>query len=269
MVKQVIAVDWSGAKRNPGRKIWIAVVRDGLLHCLEGGRNREETAEELVHLVRSEPASVIGLDFAFSFPGWFVGEKGCRTAREFWDTAAALGEDWISPICAPFYTCGRWKDQAAGHYDCFRRTDCEVIGHPESVFRLVGPKQVGRGSVRGMPHLRTLQDSGCHIWPFDAVGLPLVVEIFPRALYGLNVRKSSKTERKIYFRREFPGKLGKLLSKAVQSDDAFDAAASALVMDRHKETFLSLPKGRKPYSVEGRIWVPNIGERSPRHADPA
>jgi hypothetical protein len=27
---------------------------------------------------------IVGLDFAFSFPAWFVRQQGCRTARALW-----------------------------------------------------------------------------------------------------------------------------------------------------------------------------------------
>ena len=52
------------------------------------------------------------------------------------------------------------------------------------MFQIGGAGAVGTGSIRGMPHLLTLADSGFTIWPFVSGGLPTVVEIYPRALTG-------------------------------------------------------------------------------------
>ena len=58
-----------------------------------------------------------------------------------------------------------------------------VAGFPaKSVFQLVGNGQVGRGSVRGMPHLARLRAEGFAIWPFDGARDRLVVEIYPSLL---------------------------------------------------------------------------------------
>ena len=63
------------------------------------------------------------------------------------------------------------------------RHGCAPAGYPaKSVFQLVGNGQVGRGSVRGMPHLARLRAEGFAIWPFDGASDRLVVEIYPSLL---------------------------------------------------------------------------------------
>jgi hypothetical protein len=97
---------------------------------------------------------------------------------------------------------------------------------------------VGRGSLYGMAALHQLASAGFRIWPFDPSGLPLVVEIFPRVLTG-PVRKSSLGERERYLGtvpiRADPGRL------AAASEDAFDAAISAVVMAARVEELQTLP----------------------------
>jgi hypothetical protein len=120
------------------------------------------------------------------------------------------------------------------------------------VFQLVGAGQVGRGSLYGMAALHRLADAGFRIWPFDLPGLPLVVEIFPRVLTG-PVRKNSPSERERYLGTvPMRPDLGRL---AAASEDAFDAAISALVMAARVDELRTLhePPG---YVLEGKIWQP-------------
>jgi hypothetical protein len=79
--------------------------------------------------------------------------------------------------------------------------------------------------------------------------LPVAVEIFPRLLTG-PVIKSRRVEREAYLRcRGWPG-------QAAVSEDAFDAAVSALVMATHRTGLASLATETDPvYRREGRIWL--------------
>jgi hypothetical protein len=140
----------------------------------------------------------------------------------------------------------------------FRRTenDMRLPGvQPKSVLQLVGAGQVGRGSLYGMQALHRLAGAGFRIWPFDQPGLPQVVEIFPRILTG-PVRKNSPSERERYLEAvPIPPDLRRL---AATSEDAFDAAVSAVVMAGGVGELRALPEAPGPgYEVEGMIWRPH------------
>ena len=116
---------------------------------------------------------------------------------------------------------------------------------------------MGTGSIRGMPCLSVLAKHGFSIWPFDPVKLPLVVEIYPRALTG-SVRKSRWAERHALLRHRFASQSPEMLERAAGSEDAFDAAVSALVMAEYQEQIRALtPTADATFMVEGKIWTPH------------
>jgi hypothetical protein len=57
--------------------------------------------------------------------------------------------------------------------------------------------------------------------------------------------------------RHFGGRPAALLERAAGSEDAFDAAVSALVMDRHRDALSALRATTDlAEAIEGRIWRP-------------
>jgi hypothetical protein len=110
-----------------------------------------------------------------------------------------------------------------------------------------------------MPALARLRAAGFAVWPFDAPALPerpLVVEIYPRLLTG-RVTKSSFAQRRAYLEERYPGLERRAVELAASSDDAFDAAVSALVMDAAGSAFDRLePAADGEVALEGAIWAP-------------
>lgn len=252
---RTFAVDWSGAKSGFKRKIWLAEVKDGDLVRLESGRSREEVRDVLIAEAASDPHFVVGFDFAFSFPASFVRGTDSADGPAFWRHVRRHGEGWLDRAEPPFFERGRFPGEPR---DAFRSTDWVLRGEgkgrgPETVFKLFGQTQVGKGSVRGMPILADLQDSGFSIWPFDAPALPLVVEIYPRLFYG-SVAKSSPEARSARL-GDYPGLSAAQRQLAASSDDAFDAAVSALDMDPRRGEFAELPTVVDEIRrLEGAIW---------------
>jgi hypothetical protein len=118
-----------------------------------------------------------------------------------------------------------------------RITDREAPGRPESVFHLIGPSQVGVGSITGIAMLHRLRRSeGLAIWPFDSPGRideagAVLVEIFPRMWLDPGLRKNELPERV----RQLDAwrRIGVAFSAnaelaAASSGDALDAAAAAI-----------------------------------------
>ena len=127
---------------------------------------------------------------------------------------------------------------------------------PKSVFQIGGAGAVGTGSIRGMPVLQQLSEHGFSIWPFSDLTPPGVIEIYPRLLTAA-VNKSQRAHRERHLKTGFPA-CDRLIDEAVSSEDAFDAAVSALVMSRHVESLTTLRAARDSLArLEGAIWSPN------------
>jgi hypothetical protein len=257
-----IAVDWSGSLSTVRSRLWLAESRARKLVRLECGFTRESVVRELIERAHRDPSLVVGLDFAFSFPSWFVDELGATSGRELWDLVARDGEQWLSRCPPPFW--GRPLHRRPPFLEArspWRATESErlPIGGitPKSIFQVAGAGTVGTGSLRGMPFLAQLQDAGFSIWPFDRARLPMVVEIYPRYLSG-KVDKSNAIERELYLESRHASESREILDLAASSEDAFDAAVSAACMQRFARDFPRVARLRRSAldRLEGRIWAP-------------
>lgn len=171
-------------------------------------------------------------------------------------TMEERGDDVLEECPAPFWGRPGKRNPQPGKQSQFRITDIAGETPAKSVFQIGGAGAVGTGSIRGMPHLRTLADSRFGIWPFSSTW-PRVFEIYPRALTG-RIRKNRWHERHTYLKRQFPEQQAELLERAAGSEDSFDAAVSALVMSRHQDRLVGrLPELSSDEAVEGRIWRPD------------
>ena len=260
----VIAIDWSGALVGARRKIWLGEVEDGRLVRLENGRDRQQIGDHLIALAKDRPRMIVGLDFAFSLPAWFLNERGLKSAKELWALADRDADAWLADCQPPF-----WGKPGASCPELparFRRTESEAPGtagiRPKSVFQIGGAGAVGTGSLRGMRLLHRLQNAGFSIWPFDPSGWPRVVEIYPRLLTG-SVKKSDPACRASYLTDHYPQLGAALKELAASSEDAFDAAVSALKMSKHTDDLIALPNVTDPQVLlEGAIWYPDWRSKS-------
>jgi hypothetical protein len=288
----VIAIDWSGRVDLPGqrRHIVAAIWQAGRVR-VENGRTRDEVADWLIALAKKDPALVVGFDFCFSFPAWFLHEVGATSAPAFWNIVAQHGETWLSRESP-----GTVKDRrfwgkphkrpaefsGAQLHRMLRATDidCKLAAHipeeeralrvkgitPKSVFQIGGSGSVGTASLRGMQTLQRLHAAGFRVWPFDRPqpGQPLVVEMYSRLNTG-PVHKSNPVARAAYLlqkRQTDPAyaALGRAaMAKARAGEDAFDALISCMVMTEHRNNFDTLPQPCDPaYALEGWTWAPPV-----------
>ncbi len=258
---RIVAIDWSG-DRGGGqkKKIWTAESSHGCLRDLRNGRTREGVADHLIELAQNGTSLLVGFDFAFSMPAWFVRSKGATGGEEFWGVVEDEGEGWLAECPSPFF--GHKGTSRPQGVEMFRRTDRAVPlvegRAPKSVFQIAGGGQVGPGSIRGMPILRRLSGEGFCVWPFHTPvrGQPLVVEIYPRLLTGAVVKSdpNSRLSRLGDYAARMPPHL---LEIAAGGEDQFDAAISAAVMDRYSHESAELAAGDEIDRLEGRIWHPN------------
>jgi hypothetical protein len=132
---------------------------------------------------------------------------------------------------------------------------------PKSVFQIGGSGQVGMSTVRGIPFLLVLRAAGCAIWPFEAIdpARSIVVEIYPRAVYGDTVTKLDAAHRIAWLAAHGVALTADVRAEAAQSDHAFDALASAIALWEDRGALGALPPARSDVErLEGRIWTPGL-----------
>ena len=265
-----IAVDWSGDRtvRVQRNKIWLAKAEKGNIVDLIHDCTRDEIIVKIMGVIERREAVAIGLDFAFSFPQWYLECRELPAVRDLWKLAGNHGEKWLAGCTWPFWGL-RGRYQKVPEYLSkqlqFRQTEKDHIHNsrnsPKSVFKLVGDGQVGTGTIRGLPSLIRLRDAGAPIWPFDAPrsDTPTVVEIYPRLFYKDGVKNKDSEEgrdlRKCFLDTHYKDLNSKWRDIMVCSPDAFDAGVSALHMSLCVAGLRVLKQETKPpTSLEGRIW---------------
>jgi len=199
-----VAIDWSGAK-GPGYK-GIAVAM-----CAPGGAppylvrpghrwTRTEIAEWLEGKLQGAERLLVGFDFAFAWP---LGARGYRgldgtstwSVFDLWDAIedSSGGEDDFGCQAvvdhkrfAPLFWTDKDRIMPMDWRPGIRQAECACIGEtgarPESVFKLVGPKQVGKAALTGMRvlrHLRIGNEDRVSVWPYEPARDSVLVEIFP------------------------------------------------------------------------------------------
>lgn len=278
--EKLIAVDWSGRQDKAGQKrhIWAGVWHEGRVE-LHSDKTRKELCDWLIAEARKTQKLVVGVDFCFSYPAWFVREHGAKSAIEFWEMVRSKhGDHWLSKECKDVRFWGRPRKKPpefcgdAGAERMLRLADREcklasIIADkqqaekvkgiaPKSPFQIGGAGAVGTGTLRGIPLLPALRAGGFSIWPFDAPKLPMLVEIYPRLLTGV-VKKSVREERVRYLKEQVPRNAltRHALAEAIEGEDAFDAAVSAVKMGERREEFASLKRATEEIRLmEGQVW---------------
>jgi len=257
---EVLAVDWSGDLRAARRRIRVASATPGRLLAVRGGFDRADVVEHVLARAADGPL-VVGLDFSFGLPAWFARAHGCPDVDALWDLAARDGEDWLRACRPPFWGRGpRPRPPVDPARPGFRVTEeaARVDGlAPRSTFQVGGAGAVGTGSLRGMPHLARLRAAGFAVWPFDDAGHATAVEIYPRVHTGPVVKRSSPARRAVA--DADPRIPADLRDDVAATEDAFDAALSALDMAGHLDELAALraAPASSPEALEGAIWRPD------------
>jgi hypothetical protein len=257
---RAVAVDWSGRKTGERSVICLAEARAGRLLSVQAGFTREEVIAHLIEMKSGDPNLVVGFDFSFSLPGWFVTDQGCKSAVDFWPVAAERGEQWLDQCVDPFWgRPGKKKPAADPERSQLRETDIATASAsaqtPRSPFQVSGAGSVGSSTLRGIPFLPELRAAGFKIWPWDDATPPAAVEIWTRVAIGDTV-KSNQTARTEAVRSQ-KGIPSALRAAASASEDLFDAAMTALWLSENESALASTRKSRRKADVlEGRTWLP-------------
>ena len=259
-----VAIDWSGAE---GSYRGISIARCGpgtaapRLVAPEGARwTRSAVADWLDRELRGGRRLLIGLDFAFAMPLASVRHHGdVFSLWERIEAAGAADADFgcasvlAHPQFAPLYwSKGRqpraWQEhRRRAELDCVAATGTR----PESIFKLIGAKQVGKASLTGMRvlrHVRSRNRARVAVWPFEPVaGKSALVEIYPTlfrkaAAHGLA---------KLRTRADLNAALRRLGSRGVRDGDLSDHDTDALIS----------AAGLRSYAANGWAALPAPDER--------
>lgn len=275
-----VAIDWTGAKAPFRSGIAVAVAEPGTSapHLVEPPSGRPWTRGGVVAWLLAESARarlLVGLDFAFSLPfaraaAYFAGEA---TAFELWaliDSVCEGEEDYFGGSFAedPRFAAGFWvRGKKPPGFELPQRATelaCRAAGHgaPESPYKLLGPKQVGKGSLAGMRvlhHLRTRHGDRFAIWPFEPHddGRSVLAEIYPR----LFLRAAGHGNAKIRDAEALAAALRALGSDAPKAvgrlddhdTDALVAAAGLRSLAREEAPFVTARTDREARVREGFI----------------
>ncbi len=168
-----------------------------------------------------DPHLVVGFDFCFSYPEWFVHETGATSAPDFWQIVADRGEQWLHRESHDRRFWGKPHKRPAefsGHHihRMLRSTDidCKLVSLiadadraervkgitpkvrlPDRRLRLRRHRQPARHATPAHPAQRRLPRLALR--PAHAADQPLVVEMYTRLNTG-PVHKSNPAARAAY-----------------------------------------------------------------------
>jgi hypothetical protein len=278
VARSVAGVKWSGAAKSSAaaKAIKIATIEDGVAEIVQG-LDRDEAIAFLDDLGDRSDRSTIGIDFAFSLPGWYMREEGFASGPDAWAAMSSLAKtngsesQWPrEELGFPFWGANiRQRPDLPRRDMWFRHTEehtrSETGMPPQSVFRLSGQGSVGSQSVRGMPYLTDLSDAGWSIWPFEEPGAHNVVEVFPSAYrvlvqyQWLNAFNDPHSERTLISLMDAELDLDASVRDELESEGrVVSALLAAWLLWREPDQLPDLSEDANA-QLEGRIWLPSVG----------
>lgn len=223
-----IGIDWSGAKSPIFTKsISVAECSNiGTPKLLNQKWSRQGVADYIESLLEKNERILIGIDCNFGYASDIL-ERQIGVGKNAFDLWAEVekyytgipnffaGQFWVNKKYAPyFWTGGKMPD---GFQMPQRLTEIKCrdngFGNPESPFKMIGAKQVGKGGLSGMRMAHYLKQRHGHkiaIWPFDNIEICnqatiVITEIYPRqfikrAQFGQKKIRNSDDLNTILFR---------------------------------------------------------------------
>lgn len=215
--ERFIAIDWSGAKGDKHASIAVASIDldSDIVHLRNPDQGHSWSRQAVADFIAGQIAQkrcLMGIDCAFSlskdiagaylkakvphvFDLWALIDELCDTeendfyAGAFWQT---------EPYARDFWVHGK---RPHDFQDAHRETEWAVrkagFGAPESPFKLIGAKQVGKGGLAGMRMLHSFKKryyDQFAIWPFEqGASKSVMCEIYPR----LFIRKAGFGNQKL------------------------------------------------------------------------
>ena len=280
-ITNTIGIDWSGARGAAHARCigWACVNLTGnhAVNFDTGPVSRAEVAARLLSLTEREDLSLAGIDANLSIAEsvlashfgrdatamdlWNAVEKACAADAGFFGGAFAQAYPqlfWLSgkkPSHLPDPLPRRLTETACGQAG---------LGYPESPFKLIGPKQVGKGGLAAMRlvhHLKQQAGSAVTIWPFEETTAQtrlVISEIFPRLFWrqaggGTAKVRALETMNAGLLFYGLPPLTGVQELSDHQSDALISAAGLAAMMRQAQDDFLSAPVTSPRIRREG--WI--------------
>ncbi len=211
-----VGIDWSGAKspiKSPAISVAYTLRGHETPVILSDLDSRHEIALWIQKKAKEEKRILIGIDCNFGYARE-TGQKhfGQRyNYQDLWSEVNRTSQDLDNFYAQGFWTDPRFRDDfwitGAQRPDFkINRRQTEIacqrigLGSPESPFKLIGAKQVGKGGLAGMRlayHLTQQLGSTVCLWPFQLQHLNqakiVITEIYPR----LFIRMASQQAKKI------------------------------------------------------------------------
>lgn len=199
---QFVGIDWSGAKAPIKTKsIAVAACPQGevapILH--EEIRSRTAVIECIEGLIQSKKRTLIGVDCNFGYAAQVLKKQlGTNaSAHDLWVEVECVNKDEHNLFAGQFwshekYASDFWTQGKMPNGFTMPKRVTEVLcaengyGRPESPFKLIGAKQVGKGGLAGMRLAYSLKKNfgkKIAIWPFDQhydEANVVMTEIYPR-----------------------------------------------------------------------------------------
>ena len=202
--------------------------------------------EALLRRVRAPV--LVAFDAPLGLPRSYLEQAGYSSFVEWLDRAPF--EEVFDPVTGldgwsvrrPFVRPARggWRSVvAAAPFELFR--SIEGATKAESVFKLIGAKQVGRAAQELWRELRAARRRGAEyvLWPFEGElepgPTPVVAEIYPRTAYAAVVGPAAFAKRDVFARTEAltrapPSIVISDVAAAAATEDDFDACISAIAL---------------------------------------
>jgi len=246
-----VGIDWSGSKspvRN--RAISVALCGPGQRppKLIKGPWSRESVAAWLATFIKENKRTLVGIDCNFGY-AQEVGEAQFGRGYDYqdlWQAVDAANENipnyfaggyWTHPSHQKYFWTAGKMPQGFEMPKRLTEMTCGQAGYgwPESPFKLIGAKQVGKGGLAGMRMALDLKhkfDRKIAIWPFeretDRSNLVLT-EIYPRQFlrrtgHG-NLKLRSLKELNIALTALHAGPLGRVAGFTDHDGDALVSAA--------------------------------------------
>jgi hypothetical protein len=197
-----IAIDWSGAARAYNG-IAVAICSSGrtppeVVPPARKRWTRMEITEWLKRRLEDRQRLLIGFDFAFGFPfedcGYLGGQAdGVDNIFALWELIEAKSSGDADFGCSqfvadPIYSTLFWTAGPKPKAWVERKRQTERVcaeltkTRPDTLYKLLHSKQVGKASITGMRvlhHVRSCKGRRVAIWPFETPRTSAVVEIYP------------------------------------------------------------------------------------------
>ncbi|EIT72229.1 MULTISPECIES: hypothetical protein [Hydrocarboniphaga] len=257
-----VAIDWSGASGPAYAGIAVARCRAGMAAPqlvrpadARGRWTRSAVFDWLVAEGDRNQRLLVGIDMAFALPApfeappqlWARIETHCAQDADFTGHRYVEGD-------TRFWRSGKQPADWIGHQrPAELACIAQGLGHPQTPLKLIGPKQVGLGTLAGarlLHRLREQRPARWAIWPFDDVARDdrrsACVEIYPR----LFIRKAAGGNAKL--------RSGAALDAALQ---ALGSEPAGLVhFDDHQADAIIAAAGLRRTAEDRALWRAGAGQ---------